>query len=208
MYQPKVFREADQRRLHDLIASHSFGALITTDEQGALEISHLPFLLDRDHGPHGALRVHVARANRIWKLATAGRPVTVVFDGPHGYVSPRWYEHPREQVPTWNYAVVHAHGRAVGPMDRADLAQLLDDLSAFHEADAPEPWRFAELDAALREQLLAEIVGMTIVVERLEGKLKLSQNRSAADHDRVVRAFRERGRPDDLEMVRLMTEKG
>lgn len=207
MYQPKVFHEPDQGRLHDLVERHSFGMLIAADEHGALEISHLPFLLDRDHGPHGALRVHVARANRIWRPATAGRPVTVVFNGPHGYVSPRWYEHPREQVPTWNYAVVHAHGHAVGPMEGADLAKLLDDLAAFHERGAPEPWRFADLDAALREELMRQIVGMTIVIERLEGKLKLSQNRSEADHDRVARAFLERGSPDDVEMASLMTAR-
>ncbi len=207
MYSPKVFLETDRERLFDLIETHSFGCLMAADERGELEIAHLPFVLDRGAGPHGRLRVHVARANAIWRLATDGRPVVAVFSGPHGYVSPRWYEQPSRLAPTWNYAVVHAHGRAAGPMSRDELVELLDDLAAIHERGAAEPWTAGELDSALREDLLRAIVGFTINIERLEGKFKLSQNRSPADHARVARALAERGMPDDLEMARLMSAR-
>jgi transcriptional regulator len=207
MYLPKLFLETDRDRLHRLIEAHSFGCLIVPKEPGEVEIAHLPFVLDRDVGPSGRLRAHVARANPIWRLLTDGRPAIAVFSGPHGYVSPRWYERPGEQVPTWNYAVVHAHGRALSPMSREDLVSLLDDLVTVHEQSATEPWTTARLDPTLRDELLRAIVGFTLTIERLEGKLKLSQNRSPSDHARVVRGLSERGWPDDLEMVGLMTAK-
>ncbi|WP_437731668.1 FMN-binding negative transcriptional regulator [Sorangium sp. So ce1335] len=204
MYSPRAFVETDLDRQLDLIEAHGFGCLMVQDGQGGIEIAHLPFVLDRGVGPHGRLRAHVARANPIWRLATDGRPVVAVFSGPHGYVSARWYEEPTRQVPTWNYAVVHAHGRASGPMDRDDLSALLDDLAAIHERGAAEPWSTRALDRELHESLLQGIVGFAIAIERLEGKFKLSQNRSPADQARVARALAERGRPDDLEMLRWM----
>ncbi|WP_433928821.1 FMN-binding negative transcriptional regulator [Sorangium cellulosum] len=207
MYSPRVFVETCLDRQLDLIEAYSFGCLMVQDEQGGIEIAHLPFVLDRGVGPHGRLRAHVARTNPIWRLATEGRPVVAVFSGPHGYVSARWYEEPGKQVPTWNYAVVHAHGHASGPMSRDDLTGLLDDLAAIHERGSPEPWSTRELDRELHESLLRGIVGFSIAIERLEGKFKLSQNRSPADQARVVRALGERGRPDDLEMARLMTPR-
>lgn len=207
MYSPEAFLETDRDRLLDLVERHSFGCLMAPDDQGGIEIAHLPFVLDREAGPSGRLRAHVARANRIWRLATDGRPIVAVFSGPHGYVSPRWYEQPSKQVPTWNYAVVHAHGRAAGPMSRDDLTRLLDDLAGIHERGAAEPWSTSELDRELHENLLRGIVGLTIEIDRLEGKLKLSQNRSPADQARVARALGERGSPDDLDMVRLMTAR-
>ncbi|MDI1437496.1 FMN-binding negative transcriptional regulator [Polyangium sorediatum] len=206
MYLPRAFQESDPAEIHDFIEAHSFGALLVAKADGALEIAHLPFLLDRRAGPHGTLRAHVARPNPIWKLAAAGHPATVVFSGPHGYVSARWYEHPREQVPTWNYMVVHAHGRLEAPMDRAGLSALLDDLSSFHERGAPEPWRMDQLEDAFREELLDAIVGLSLPIDRLEAKFKLSQNRSPEDRARVIRALRERGGPDDLAMAKRIRE--
>src|SRR5688572_28710499 len=126
MYTPELFRERDTGRLHDLIDANPFGMLLARAD-GTVEIAHVPFVLDRDAAPSGRLRVHVARANPIWKLAAAGRPLVAVFSGPHAYVSASWYEAPLEQVPTWNYAVVHAHGRAAGPMAKDELRELLAD---------------------------------------------------------------------------------
>src|SRR4051812_13878393 len=125
MYQPAHFRETDEGRLFDLIDAYSFGALVAVDDAGAVEIAHLPFVLDR-----GArvLRTHVARANPLAGLAASGRPVTAVFSGPHGYVSPRAYTQPLAQVPTWNYAVVHVQGR-VRVLEPAALRALVDELA-------------------------------------------------------------------------------
>jgi transcriptional regulator len=207
MFTPRLFHEADQDRLHDLIEAHSFGILMAHSLQGGPEISHLPFLLDRRVGPRGTLRVHVARANPIWRAAQEGR-VIAIFSGPDAYVSPRWYERPLEQVPTWNYAVVHAHGRASEPMPPAELRKLLEDLTARHEGGAASPWRLADLDPEFVDDLLGRIVGFTIPIDHLEGKFKLSQNRGAADHDRVVKGLAERGTPADTELVGLMRALG
>lgn len=204
MYLPKVFAETDPARIYDFVEAYSFGMLVVPGADGQLEIAHLPFLLDRAAGMHGVLRAHVARANPIWKNAAEGRPATVIFAGPHGYVSPRWYEQPREHVPTWNYMAVHAIGRLEAPMERADLARLVDELSAFHEREAPEAWRMADLEATFREELFDAIVGLRLVVDRFEAKLKLSQNRSPEDHARVTNALEARGAPDDLAMARWM----
>ena len=206
MYQPSVFREQDRIRVYDLIEAHPFGALIVSGPGGELEISHLPFVLDRDAGPHGRLRVHVARANPIWKAALSGGRVTAVFAGPHGYVSPTWYEHPTKQVPTWNYAVVHVHGTPK-EMDRDDLVKLLDDLVSINEGEASDAWRAGLLAPALRSKLLLEIVGLSIEIAKFEGKFKLSQNRSPTDRARVVAALRKRGTPEDVELVELMSRR-
>ena len=204
MYQPRLFREENRGRLHDLIDTCSFGTLVVCARDGETEISHLPFVLDRDVGAHGRLRVHTARANPICKLALGAARVTAVFSGPHGYVSPAWYERPDEQVPTWNYAVVHAHG-AANELERQPLVQLLDDLVSRNEGDGPGAWRTSMLRPGLRDRLLDEIVGLSIDITALEGKFKLSQNRSAPDQARVVEALCGRAGPDDLALARLMS---
>lgn len=202
MYLPHAFVEADPERAFALVERHDFATLVAITPEGAAEIAHLPVLLDRD----GArLLVHAARANPIGQLALAGAPLTVVFQGPHGYVSAGWYEEPARQVPTWNYAVVHVHGRAVGPMASDELLEMLTRLSRRHEATSPSPWRVEAMDEATRSSLLQAIVGFAIPIERIEAKFKLSQNRSAEDRARVVRALNERGGPDDVAMTKLMS---
>jgi transcriptional regulator len=207
MYQPRLFREDDPSRLHGLIERHSFGTLIAVLPNGEPEISHLPFVLDRNVGPRGQLRTHVARANPIWKAGIAAPAVTAVFAGPHGFVSANWYEHPEEQVPTWNYAVVHARGTPT-EMDRDGLISLLDDLSTKYEGDKKNAWRASRLTTDFRDGLLRQIVGLSIEITELSGKFKLSQNRSEVDRARVLEALRRRGREDDLAMVALMERSG
>lgn len=204
MYLPTVFAENDSARLHDLVDGIGFGALIAATPDGGLEIAHVPLVLERAPGTLGRLHAHVARANPLWRVALAAGRVTAVLQGPHGYVSPRWYERPREHVPTWNYAVVHAQGRVAGPMSDADLRAHVDALAARHERGVPAPWRFDDLAPDLRDRLAAQIVGLTIAIDRLEGKLKLSQNRSDADRARVRAALLARGASDDLAMAALM----
>jgi transcriptional regulator len=196
MYLPNVFAETDEGALLDLVERHPFGTLIAAGD--APEIAHLPFLLDR---AGRRLRAHVARANPIWKVAAPGRPLVAIFAGPHAYVSPRWYERPADHVPTWNYAVVHVHGRAGGALPPEALARLIGDLSARYE---PGGWGLAP---ELRDELLPQIVGFEIAIERLEGKFKLSQNRDPADHARVMAALAARGTPDDVEMAELMRSR-
>lgn len=201
MYNPRLFREENRERLFDLIEAHSFGVLIAPDDGGALEIAHLPFLLDRGQN---ALRCHVAKANRIWQIAADGRPVTIVFSGPHTYISPRWYEEPARQVPTWSYAVVHVHGRARAPVSENELYSIVSDLAGVNERGAERPWGLGVTEPGFADGLLGAIVGLSISIDRMEGKFKLSQNRSDEDQRRVRRALRERGGEVDLEMLRWM----
>jgi transcriptional regulator len=204
MYSPESFRERDVARLFDLIDAHPFGMLVVPGDDGAPEIAHVPFVLDRGVGAFGRLRFHVARANPVWRAATALRPVVAVFRGPDAYVSASWYEHPREQVPTWNYVVVHAHGRVAASMSKEETRRLVADLAAVHESGSPTPWRVDDADAALVDRLLDEIVGLSFDVARLDGKFKLSQNRSDEDRRRVKKALAARGGPVDIAMVRWM----
>jgi transcriptional regulator len=203
MYSPELFRERDPSRLFGLIQAHPFGMLIANRADGGAEIAHVPFLADRGAGPHGGLRVHVARANPIWRAAAEGRPLLAVFQGPDAYVSAAWYERPREQVPTWNYAVVHVHGTGT-IMAKDELRRFLGDLASASEEEGPGAWSLARADPALVEELLGEIVGISIGITRIEGTFKLSQNRSPEDRARVVRRLTVRGRPDDLEMIAWM----
>jgi transcriptional regulator len=133
---------------------------------------------------------HVARANAQWQALEGADHVLAVFQGPHAYISPSWYEqHP--SVPTWNYAAVHASGRA-RLMDEAELHELLMRLSSTYEAGRENAWRMSDLPAAYVDSMLKMIVGFELVVERLEGKFKLSQNRPA-EVARVIAALEREG---------------
>lgn len=191
MYQPRLFREEDPARLRALIERYSFATMIVATGSGEVDIAHVPVVFDGSR-----LRLHVAMANSIWRAALETGKVTVVFAGPHGYVSASWYEEPTKQVPTWNYAVVHAHGTPTR-LDDAALVTLLEELVRAND----DVWKMGALDAKVQSDLLKAIVGLEITITKLEGKFKLSQNRSPADHARVVEAFRQQG---DTELVRLM----
>jgi transcriptional regulator len=185
MYQPKHFDVTDTAAMHALIEAHPFGAWATTLD-GVLELNHIPFLLDRTRGPHGTLVGHVARANAVWQRAGAS---IVAFQGPQAYVSPNWYpsKHAHgKAVPTWNYAVVQAHGQPRAIEDKAALLQIVTRLTQTHEASQALPWAVSDAPADYIEAMLGAIVGIEIPIERLVGKWKVSQNRAAADAQGVV----------------------
>ncbi|AKV04197.1 Transcriptional regulator [Labilithrix luteola] len=203
MYTPKVFRETDLPTIHRAVEADSFATWVVASETGKLEITHVPFLLD---AAAGTLRVHVARANPIWRLAIAeGATSVVVFHGPHAYVSASWYEHATKQVPTWNYAVVHAHVGQGRVLANDELLAMLEAMSSHYEAANGSTWKIDDLAPSVRDELLAAIVGLSLPVDRWEAKAKLSQNRSPEDRRRVVDALKRRGSADDLAMVDLMT---
>lgn len=185
LYVPPHFRVDDVDELHRFIEHNAFATLVSSGASG-LHVSHIPLLPER--GPDGKLRLlgHVARGNAQWEALEGASQVLAIFHGPHAYVSPGWYEtHP--SVPTWNYAVVHAHARA-RLMDEAQLHDLLMRLSAAYELSRPKPWRMAELPVDYVATMLKAIVGFELEVERLEGKFKLSQNRPV-EVPRVIAAL-------------------
>ncbi len=203
IYLPESFAEHDREVVLDLVEEHSFGMLIAAGEGGVPMIAHLPFLLDRALGPQGTLVVHVARANPVRRALESGAPVLAVFRGPHGYISPTWYTS-RDEVPTWNYAVVHAHATP-RLLDDAGLLASLAGLAAVHERGHPDPWTLGDLSAERRGELFPAIAGFALTITALEAKLKLSQNRRSEDRDGALRGLQERGSADDLELAALMT---
>lgn len=158
-------------------------------------------------GDHGlVLAGHVARANPVWRSPASGEALAI-FAGPQGYVSPSWYASKHdggEVVPTWNYAVVHATGALSWIDDARWLRAFLVELTARHEAASERPWSLDDAPAAFIDQLLGTIVGCELRVTRLQGKLKLSQNRSAADREGVLRGLEARGDAASLGLAQLM----
>lgn len=188
MYTPSLFSEADTATLHALLREHPLGMLLTHGA-GGLDANHIPFLLDEGRGPAGTLVAHVARANPLWRDGRDGDEVLVVFRGANGYVSPNWYpskhEHHRH-VPTWNYEVVHVHGRLRIIDDEKFVRGVVARLTREHEAKLPQPWRMSDAPVEYLADELAHIVGIEVDITRWEGKRKLSQNRTPIDFDGAV----------------------
>ena len=200
MYVPKVYAAPGGDFLHDFVRRHPFGLLVSRSGD-SLAGSHIPFLLDAAAGPRGTLLGHLARANPQWKELEAGEAM-VAFSGPDAYVSPSWYAD-QVTVPTWNYAAVHAYGRPRLVRDVDALRVMVERLTREHEERVGSPWRL-EQAAPILEAELRGIVGFEIPIDRLEGKLKLGQNRSTADRAGVVQALRRRGGDAGLGVATLM----
>ncbi len=202
MYIPSAFSEARVDVLHDLIRAHPFATLVSTGDAGLPVVTHLPLLLDVTRGSSGTLVGHLARVNEHAALLTNGRPALAIFHGPHAYVSPRWYR-TTPSVPTWNYAVVHATGVPRVLTDEADARRVLEVTTrAFEPTDGG--WTMDGLSPAYLRSMTAGIVAFEIPIDRLEGKFKLSQNRSPADHAGVVEALGA-GNAEDRATAVLMT---
>ena len=201
MYLPKSFQIEDLAELHGFMRAYNFASLVT-QHQGAPFASHLPFLLDAERGPHGTLLAHMARANPQWRDFANTGEVLVIFQGPHAYISPSWYEtHP--SVPTWNYAVVHASGVPRIVDEHATLRRMLERLVDTHEAGFAQPWRM-DLPPDYLDKMMRAVVGFEIEITRLEGKLKLSQNRSEEDRQQVAQALGQSEHPLDHDVAELM----
>lgn len=183
MYIPKVHEETRMEVLHGLMAAHPLGCIVTLGE-GGLVVNHIPFLIDATAGEFGTLKGHVARANPLWRDLSSTVASVVVFQGPHAYVSPNWYPTKHQTgkaVPTWNYAVAHAHGFPRVIEDPAWLLDLVTELSNVHEASQARPWKVSDAPEDFIERMVEMIVGIEIPIKKIEGKWKLSQNRPKAD---------------------------
>ncbi|MFI4951690.1 MAG: FMN-binding negative transcriptional regulator [Burkholderiales bacterium] len=188
LYLPAAFASSDQAAMARLLHEHPFATLITA-AAGEPQVSHLPLLHHAEPGPHGVLVGHMARANPHWRHFGASGSLAI-FHGPHAYVSPSWYAEPAIQVPTWNYAVAHVHGRAEIVADRAGTLATLQELIDRFEGGRAAPWRL-QLEGARLDTMLGAIVAFRIVIDRIDVKFKLSQNREAADRRRVAAALRD-----------------
>lgn len=185
MYNPKHFAETDRAAQLALIDRHPFGTLMTVSG-GKLSISTIPFLLGADGA---SLIGHVARANPHWREFAAATDVAVGFIGPHAYISPTWYSSPN-MVPTWNYVAVEVRGTIELLEDREARLDVVDRLSARHEAALPQPWRSAKMDPTLRDKLLEAIVAFRVSITSIDAKAKLGQNRKPDDVRGAAAALR------------------
>jgi transcriptional regulator len=183
MYVPAHFSETNTEALHALITEHPFGTLVTHGKSG-LDANHIPFRLVPADGTPGTLQAHVARANPLWQDVADGDEVLAIFRAGDAYISPTWYPSKHEhhkQVPTWNYVVVHAHGRIRIRDNEKFVRGLVAQLTRTHEAGEPVPWKMGDAPSDYLESLLAVIVGIEIEITRLVGKRKLSQNKEERD---------------------------
>ena len=182
MYVPAAFAETETAKLHEFMRNNSF-AVLTSSGEGGLVASHLPLLIDPDAGPNGHLLGHMARANSQWRRVDGD--VMAVFSGPHAYVSPSWYEE-AGTVPTWNYVAVHAYGPVEFFDDPGRLLEAVRRLTDLHEGARPSPWAVPDAPPDFVQAQLRGIVGLRMPITRLEGKRKMSQNRSAIDRAGVA----------------------
>jgi transcriptional regulator len=208
MYVPKHFEETRLDVLHQLMHERPLATVVTLSA-GGINANHVPLLLSQPHGRFGALRGHVARSNPMWNDRLPDVEALAIFQGPGAYISPSWYPTKREHgrvVPTWNYAVVHAYGPLRVIDDPVWLRGLLEALVSRHEASSAAPWSISDAPPEYIERMIESIVGFEIVISRLTGKWKVSQNQPSENRAAVVDALRQRGDASALEMAALVQE--
>jgi transcriptional regulator len=210
MYQPPHFREDRLDIQHALIKAHPLGLLVTYGKTG-LVANPIPFVLDEAASPQGTLRAHLSRANPQWRDFDPAQEALVIFQGTETYITPSWYESKREHgkvVPTWNYAIVQAHGRMRVMDDPAWLLKQVTAMTSAQEAARPEPWSVSDAPSDFLASQMKGIVGVEIEITRIEGKWKVSQNRPEADRRGVAAGLRDVGDGNALHMADLVDERG
>ena len=202
MYQPNQFRLDDPDALKQAIDQAPFVTLVTQSEKGEFTADHLPLLFEAaDGGPSpGTLRGHIARANPLASGRVDGQALAI-FHGPQAYITPSWYPAKREHgkvVPTWNYQVVHAHGRLRLINDADWLRQTVARLTRRFERDRPAPWSIDDAPDDYIAGMCRAIIGVELTIERLEGKRKASQHKPMEERESILLGLRdEYGYPDD-----------
>ena len=204
MYRPRHFDIEDKSALFRVMRDNSF-ALLVSAGTGGLVASHIPLFLETDGDKPGRLLGHLARQNEQWRSFDGTAEAMAVFQGVHAYVSPSWYVS-EVMVPTWNYVAVHAYGRPQTVGDPARTRAHLERLVATYESPATGLWSMARLPDDYVQRMIKGIVAFEMPIERLEGKFKLSQNRSAADRDGAISGLEKSGDAVAREVARLMRE--
>jgi transcriptional regulator len=210
IYMPPAFKVEDLDLLYDHIDRTGLALLVTVGDDGPFA-SHVPLLLDRRDGADAVLIGHLARPNPQVQRSRLDLAAVAIFQGPEAYVSPNWYQSKREHgrvVPTWNYGVVHARGKLRLIDDTEWLRDAVSRLTARHEGGFSTPWSIADAPARFIDAQLRGIVGIELAIEAIEGKYKLSQNRSDADQEGVIAGLEARGSGAERATADLMREEG
>ncbi len=195
LYVPAHFSARDRAAIARVVHDHPFATLLTPAGAEPI-VTHLPLIHIADCEPHGTLLGHFARANPHWQAAGAAESIAI-FHGPHAYVSPSWYAEPAAAVPTWNYAVVHAHGRIELAGEPSETRAILDLMIQRFESPRRAPWRLGLTPERL-EAMVGAIIGFRLRVKRIDAKFKMSQNRGPDDRARVAAALDTEGYADAL----------
>lgn len=209
MYIPAHFEETSVETMHSLMRAHPLATLVTSGASG-ITANHIPFHLAAEPLPFGVLRGHVARANPMLDDLAQGGEMLAVFQGVDSYISPSWYATKQahgKAVPTWNYVAVHAYGELRVMENPHWLLAQLDALTAEHEGKLAEPWSIAEAPPEFIERLMQSIVGIEMVITRLQGKWKTSQNQPAENRNSVVRGLCASGQQNAVAMADLIRGK-
>jgi transcriptional regulator len=204
MYIPKSFRNNDIEQLHPFIEQFNFATLISEGAEG-LQVTHIPLMLDRSQGQYGTLLGHFAMQNPHVNLLDQNKNSLCIFHGPHAYISPAWYKN-SPSVPTWNYTVVHAHGK----LQRISPEQLSEDLTRMvNESEAKLKERPNYLiPEDYKAKLLNHIVGFRMEINQIEGKFKLGQNRSVEDQAGILVGLKKENTRDSLALMEFMQSIG
>jgi transcriptional regulator len=207
-YNPAHFRVQDTAALSDFIRQYPLATFITHGAHG-ISVSHLPMIL-ADVGGRMLLRGHIARANEHWKAVRDSAEALAIFHGPQAYVTPQWYPSKLKDarvVPTWNYAVTHVRGTVRAIEDKAWLRELVDALTRTHEQAFAHQWQVTDAPEAYIDKMLGAIVGLEIEVTHIEGKWKLSQNRTDADYSGTKNGLAARGETNSDAVNAMMAER-
>ncbi len=205
MYTPRHYNIDDPAVLSDFMRAQSFALLVTATDAAPVA-SHIPLLLQEAGDGKAKLLGHLAKANPQWQAFDGETEAMAVFWGPHAYISPNWYETEKKKVPTWNYVTVHAYGKPTVIDDPEAVRQGQVDLVDTYESDATGNWSMDDMPDDYAGKMLKGIVAFEMPIDRLEGKFKLSQNRSAEDAKGVIKGLQASGDAEAMEVARLMAE--
>jgi transcriptional regulator len=200
MYVNPHFAEHELPVLHDTIDAVRFGVLVISAD-GPLA-AHIPFVLHRAEGKYGTLIAHVSARDPLTRHLDGEHEALAIFSAPRAYVSPRWC--PSGGLPTYNYLAVHAYGRPRALEDSDVVLAHLTELVNLHEERFSRPWSLASVAEDYIDERLPHITAFRFEIDALQGKRKLSQNRTAEDRDGIIGGLRERGGDDDLAIAEVM----
>jgi len=208
VYIPRHNEEKRVSVMHSLIVSRPLGTLVTLGASG-LFAAHIPMILEDDGSLFGILKGHISRANTQWQDFVPTVEALAIFAGHQHYITPTWYpgtqEHGKE-VPTWNYVVVHAYGPLKVIQDEQWLLTNVEKLTSVHEAGSPVPWRVSDAPEDFIRSQLKGIIGLELPIQKLEGKWKVSQNRTERDRNGVIDGLAKLNTPESLAMKALVEE--
>src|SRR5665213_3683133 len=205
MYIPEAFRVVDDAAIDAFIQRYDFATIVSAAPAG-LTVTHAPVIIRRE-ATGLVLAGHVARGNAHWQAMDGTADCLAIFHGPHSYVSPAWYAN-SPAVPTWNYAVVHAHGKPRVRDDRSFIEAVVSDLTTRYESQRAEPWRLDDQPADFRDRMLAAVVGFEMPVLKIEAKFKLGQNRRPEDRAGTIAGLERDASPEGVALATFMRQHG